>query len=136
MHNKSRCFSDQRGAIAPRSSEQNRDTAVTSLPCSNSNDVSESATSEKIDNVPGLERDNKSGHLRSFNPIHLVLQWHEPKARVKRCTIPVCLPSCVRKGQFSVRIADSGLQLVLTVNSRIPFVDSNILHRKWFEDRS
>lgn len=71
-----------------------------------------------------------------FCPLYLVSEWAEPGTTNKRLTVAINLPSGVGPGHFSVRVAEGGRHLELTVEWPEPMVNLENLHKKWLNSTS
>ena len=68
---------------------------------------------------------------QAFNPLYLQSVWKERKSATKRLTLAILLPSEIISGEFSLRVADGGEYLELTIEWPKPLVDPDTMHRKW-----
>lgn len=68
-----------------------------------------------------------------FRPLTLISEWVEPKSLTRRLTICVNLPSGIEVSGFSVRVVEGGEFLEVTVVWPKPFLDVEVLHRKWIK---
>lgn len=82
-----------------------------------------------------LEEATYGDSSAGFEPLHLLSEWVEPGTTTRRLTVAILLPSGVYPGHFSVRVADGGCILNVTVTWPSPLVDLTHLHRKWLQSK-
>lgn len=93
------------------------------------------ADSHKITDVEDLLNDLKED---DYEPVasywginYLVAQWIEPSTTTTRLNVAVLMPSGTNESSFKVSVHPHGRTLEISVNLPKPFLEMNLLHRRF-----
>lgn len=98
--------------------------------------ISDTSPDTESDSDTTLTGSALQGDHLSFKPLHLVSTWVEPLTTTKRLSLAIVLPSGIGPGQLSVRVAEGGQWVELTVAWPDQLVKPEVMHKKWLDPTS